>query len=407
MRTGTWLTGRGVTLLCLGLISSVAAAMIGEPDLLRVTLAIAILPLGAVAYLLLAPPRVGYTRSLSPATVPVGESSRIVLHIADASPAQASALRFTDQAAPSLGGGAAFTIARGFGTWRQAVGYSVTTESRGRFTLGPLACRATDALALARRTVMAVGEPSQLRVTPRVWQLGDLAGGTGLSAAGDATAQRIGQAGADDVLVREHRHGDDIRRVHWKMSAKQDDLMVRLEEHPWDPSSTLILDTRADAHLGEGPQGSLEWVVSAVTSIAALLASGRHRLTVISPAGVEFDPGRAAGEAAKEMMLEAMTDVTASAEPWLGAAVADPERLTSTASIVAATGLLSVNDAAALAAAGARARSLVALVPDAEAWDAPDEEHREACSMLRNLGWTVESYRPGEPVPEVWERATR
>ena len=28
--------------------------------------------------------------------------------------------------------------------------------------------------------------------------------------------------------------------------------MVRLEEHPWDPSSTLVLDNRASAHVGDG-----------------------------------------------------------------------------------------------------------------------------------------------------------
>lgn len=407
MRTGTRLTGRGLTLLALGAATSFGAALVGEPDLLWLTLAVAVLPLLAVGYLLAAPPRIRYTRTLSPSSVPIGEPTRVVLHVDDESPAQASSLLFTDRADESLGGGASFTIARGFGRWRQSVGYTVNTTRRGRFVVGPLAYRATDALALARATLVASGDPSPLRVTPRIWPLGELAGGAGLSAAGDATAHRIGQAGSDDVLVREHRHGDDLRRVHWKMSAKQDDLMVRLEENPWDPSSTLILDNRASAHLGDGPHGSMEWAISAVTSIAALLASGRHRLVIISPAGIEFDPGRAVGGAARERMLEAMTDVSATEETWLGAAVADPERMMSSASLVAATGVLRANDAAALAAAGARARSLIALVPDARAWGAPEDEHEAACSMLRNLGWTVQAYRPGQPVDEVWERAAR
>ena len=51
---------------------------------------------------------------------------------------------------PPLGGGAQFTIARGFGRWAQAVGYRVTPTQRGRYDLGPLRARATDALSLLR-----------------------------------------------------------------------------------------------------------------------------------------------------------------------------------------------------------------------------------------------------------------
>ncbi|MFD0867441.1 DUF58 domain-containing protein, partial [Tessaracoccus lubricantis] len=225
--------------------------------------------------------------------------------------------------------------------------------------------------------------------------------------AGDATPQRIGSAGADDVLVREHRHGDDIRRVHWKMTAKRDDLMVRLEEHPWDPSSTLIVDTRRDAHRGHGADGSLEWAVSAVTSVAALLSEGRHKLAILSPSGRVFETGHSVGEASRQLMIEAMTDLATSEETWLGSAVDDPELLTSVASLVAVTGLLSTADAAALAAAGGRARSLIALVPDAAAWHADDDEHRESIRFLRGRGWRVETFRPLEPVPQVWERVTR
>ena len=224
--------------------------------------------------------------------------------------------------------------------------------------------------------------------------------------AADATPQRIGQAGSDDVLVREHRHGDDLRRVHWKMTARQGDLMVRLEEHPWDPSSTLVVDTRTGAHFGQGPGSSLEWAVSAVTSVAAQLAEGRHRLTIVSPAGLACDPGHTLGEAALQLVLEAMTDLTSSEETWLGAAVADPQLLGASATIVAATGRLTAHDAAALAAAGTRALSRVALAPDVEAWGGEPGEHADALRLLRNHAWTVELYGPRTGVAEAWRRAT-
>jgi len=280
----------------------------------------------------------------------------------------------------------------------------VQAESRGRFRIGPVTAQATDPFGLCRRSVTSDGRDTHLRVTPRVWPLDDLPGGSGLGAAGDATPQRIGQAGTDDVLVREHRHGDDMRRVHWKLSAKKDDLMVRLEEHPWDPSSTLVVDTRLSAHGDHGPRGSLEWAVSAVTSVGMLLLRGRYRLTIVAPSGTVYESGHSAGILARQSMVEAMTDLASSEHRWLGETFTDPEAISSAASIVAVTGVLTVEDAAALAAAGARARSTVALVPDADAWETPSMEHGDACLLLANHGWTVARYSPGDTVPQAWGR---
>lgn len=398
------MTGRGITLLAFGAAVSVAAAAIGELDLLYLALAVALLPMLAFLYLLLAPPRLRHERTLTPAMMPIGDTARIVLRTINDAPAQSSALRITDAADQSLGGGASFLIARGFGRWKQGVSYSVLAESRGRFHIGPVTARATDPLGMAKRTVLSDGADSTLRVTPRVWPLTHLPIGSGLGAAGDATPQRIGQAGSDDVLVREHRHGDDMRRVHWKMSAKRDDLMVRLEEHPWDPSSTLIVDTRLSAHADHGPSGSLEWAVSAVASVARLLLVGRYRLSIVAPSGAVFDSGHSVGPQARQAMIDALTDLVASEQAWLGEAFSDPEAVTNAASVVAVTGMLSAADAAALSAAGAAARSTIALVPDAEAWGTPSAEHEDACLLLANHGWKVTRFAPGDTVPEAWGR---
>ena len=67
------------------------------------------------------------------------------------------------------------------------------------------------------------------------------------------TARGRSPAGSTaDVIVREYRLGDDLRRVHWRSSARAGELMVRREEQPWQSRCTLMVDNRASAHRGQG-----------------------------------------------------------------------------------------------------------------------------------------------------------
>src|SRR3712207_7749235 len=49
-------------------------------------------------------------------------------------------------------------------------------------------------------------------------------------------------------LTRAYRHGDDLRKVHWRATARTGELMVRLEERPWRAEATPFLDTPARGH---------------------------------------------------------------------------------------------------------------------------------------------------------------
>ena len=88
MRRRIRLTGRGFTLLVLGLLTSVAAAIVGERSLLWITGALVLLPLTALAHLLLAPPRVSAARAAAPQTLPLGETARVVVELTNEAPAQ-------------------------------------------------------------------------------------------------------------------------------------------------------------------------------------------------------------------------------------------------------------------------------------------------------------------------------
>ncbi|WP_158600590.1 DUF58 domain-containing protein [Tessaracoccus antarcticus] len=401
------LTGRGLALLIVGVIIIVAAAWVGEPDLVWLGFLLLGLPLVGLLLTFLLRPQLRVTREITPPQVPIGERPRTELSIENSRFLSFSSLEFRDTCPGALGAAARFALAYGVGRWHQSVGYEVRAEHRGHFELGPLDVTHHDPFGLARCTWEVPGNASSLRVTPRVWNLTLPRRLIGSGSSGDSTPQRIGHFGQDDVLVREHRHGDDLRRVHWRMTAKQGELMVRLEEHPWDPSVTLVVDNRSAAHAGSGPDGGFEWSISAVTSIAITLLASRCRITVVSAETEIYTTLHTDALAARETMMGAMVDLTGSDRPSLSSGLSNSDSMGTSQSIMAALGFLQAADAAALTAVGSRMQQASALVPDPVTWGvtpAIADAHRAACRLLTSSGWTLHHYGPDERVVDAWDR---
>lgn len=391
----------------MGILVTVAAATVGEPDLIWIGLLLAALPLLGLVVLLVFSPRLRVTRSVAPQQVALGERPRADLRITNDRLFSFSACEFRDACPGALGSSARFALAQGGGRWQQSVGYEVRAEHRGHFDLGPLDVTSHDPLNLARSAWRVPGNPAHLRVTPRLFPLSLPRRLIGSGSSGDTTPQRIGHFGQDDVLVREHRHGDDLRRVHWRMTAKQGELMVRLEEQPWDPSVTLIVDNRTDCHNGSGPDGGLEWSISAVASVASCLIAERCRVTVVSAETEIYSPLHADSVSSRDRMLAAMVDLTGSDRESIGSGLSRADSIATSQSIMAVLGVLGAGDASALTAVGQRMQQANALVPDPVAWGvdvARAEEHLAACRLLTSSGWTVHQYQPGEGVVEAWDR---
>src|SRR5439155_20896231 len=48
----------------------------------------------------------------------------------------------------------------------------------------------------------------------------------------------VAAAGDDFYALRPYEVGDDLRRVHWRATARYDDLMIRRDELPWQGPPT-------------------------------------------------------------------------------------------------------------------------------------------------------------------------
>jgi uncharacterized protein (DUF58 family) len=91
---------------------------------------------------------------------------------------------------------------------------------------------------------------------------------------------RVG-AGHDFAGVRDYRAGDPPRWVHWRTSARRDQLVVREFEQEV-PVPVSIIVTGGDA--GEPPDSAFEAAISAAASIALYALSTGHPLELFRPA---------------------------------------------------------------------------------------------------------------------------
>lgn len=152
---------------------------------------------------------------------------------------------------------------------RVAVSYEVPTERRGALVVGPLAIVRRDPLGLWRAE-RPVGEAVTLLVQPRVHAVDPRRGGRARHLEGP-----VSDTASSGVLtfhsLREYTPGDDVRRIHWKSSARTGTLMVREHVDTSQPSTVVVLDARAARY---EPEAFEEAVDVAASVVAASQARG-------------------------------------------------------------------------------------------------------------------------------------
>jgi len=289
----------GSVLLLLG------GRLLGMVELYMLAAAALTLVAAAVAQVRLARFDVTARRELRPARVHAGGASRVDLGVRNAGLRRSPVLAARD---PFDGGrrAASFLIAPLAPGETARAAYRLPTEQRGIFELGPLELRRGDPFGLAESTTEAA-PATALTVFPRVDQIAapDFTGGRDPHAGTDHPTA-LAAAGEDFSGLREYEQGDDLRRVHWKATARLDQLMIRQDEMPWQGRATVVLDLRQAIH----SEASMEVAVSAAASIVSACARRRSLLRLVTTA---VDSGFGAGTAHLEAILEHLA--VAGAEP--------------------------------------------------------------------------------------------
>jgi uncharacterized protein (DUF58 family) len=410
------LTTRGRSFLAAGVAATACAYVLGQDELLRIGLLLAVLPLVCVAVLYRTRYRVAGSRRLSPSRVPSGSEARVHLRMDNVSRLPTGLLMLQDHVPFVLGPRPRFVLDRVEAGGRREVSYRIRSDLRGRYPLGPLQLRLSDPFGLCELT-RSFSAYDTLTVIPRTETLPPVRLAGEASGYGEGRQRSLAVAGDDDIIPRSYRYGDDLRRVHWRSTARYGELMVRREEQPQRAGCTVLLDTRSIAYQGAGPDSAFEWAVSGAASALVHMLERGFAVRLLTDTGSSV-PGEGSDgfagstqQSAKSagLMMDTLAVLDHSDVAGLSRSY-DVLRGGDEGLLVAFFGDLDEEQAALAARMRQRSGAAVAFVLDSGTWVtsgavAGAVEHR--LRQLREAGWTALAVPPGTSLADLWQRAAR
>ncbi|WP_234322766.1 DUF58 domain-containing protein [Streptomyces sp. NRRL S-350] len=409
------LTTRGRSFLAAGITAVVCAYLLDQDALLRVGVLLAALPLAAVVVVANTRYRVASGRRLSPHRAVAGQEARVHLRLDNVSRVPTGLLLLEDKVPYVLGPRPRFVLDRVEPRGHREVSYRVRSDLRGRYPLGPLQLRLADPFGMCEVT-RAFTASDVLTVVPRIQALPYVRLSGEWLGQGESHSRTLALAGDDDVILREYRPGDDLRRVHWRSTARYGELMVRREEQPQRARATVLLDTREIGHRGSGPASSFEWAVSCAASVTAHLLERGYQTRLLTDTGLSV-PGPGGGDRSSAadvsgLVLDALAVADLSDGGTLSRAE-EPLRTGGEGLLVAVLGELDDTQTARLGRLRSRTGGAIAFLLDVGTWAglrmlAPGtggDDFRARVRQLREAGWTVVPVRTGDSLPDLWRAA--
>jgi uncharacterized protein (DUF58 family) len=407
------LTTRGRSFLAAGVAVFFAALSLAEPDLLRIAVLLISLPLVSAWVVARTRYRLSSSRNLSSARTPAGQESAVTLRLENVSRLPTGLLLVEDRVPYVLGSRPRFVLDRIEPRGRSQVTYFVRSDVRGRYQLGPLAIRLTDPFGMCE-LVRSFSARDTLVVTPVVHRLPPAHLSGEWTGSGESRARSVSSAGEDDAATREYRQGDDLRRVHWRSTARLGQLMVRREEQPWQSRCTILLDSRAVAHTGEGPASSFEWAVSAAASIGLHLVHSGYHVRLLTDTGSSVsnagnDPSGVRTDF-EGSLLDTLAVVETSANRSCIDAATALRRGGGDALLVAVLGSIDPEEVRLFTRLRHGSTVAVAVLLDTMTWSSARRsgyDYEGAVALLRAAGWRIVRGHAGQTIADVWPEAGR
>jgi uncharacterized protein (DUF58 family) len=199
--------------------------------------------------------------------------------------------------------------------------HEVRCDLRGEHELGPLQVATSYPLGIHRVQRTIPDSAGRILVYPQPFPIHALPL-IGASQSPIMGMQAASVSGGNDRFfgVREYRHGDNPRHIHWAATARRGELIVKEYEFVQNTQVVIVLDLRRDAQYGEGKHSTLEYAVKIAASVARFALAGNHGVGLLGFGAhpVEVPLGRGSGH--YQTILETLARVRADGNtPYLTA----------------------------------------------------------------------------------------
>lgn len=395
------LTTRGRSFVAAGGAAMVCGLAIPEPDLVRVGALLAVLPVVSTLTARRSRYRLSCARRLDPPRIPAGQPTKVTARVENVSRLRTGVLLAEDITPYTLGSRPRFVLDEIEPGGHRELSYQIRSDTRGKFTIGPLRVRVADAFGLVEIS-RSFSTTSTLVVTPKIFPLPPSTAQSSWLGEGDGGMRTISAIGEDDAAPRQYQDGDGLHRVHWRSTARYGELMVRREEHQWRNSASVFLDTRRSAHTGSGPASTFEFAVSAAASIGAHLSGEGFRARLITDAGEIAPRGTF-----QDTLLDMLAVITPSHATGFRTGTSELAR--AGGQLIAVLGQLSADDARQLATSRRGNAPAMALLLAVSAWatDGITEDTARTAEILSTAGWRVAVASASTPLATAWQQLHR
>ncbi len=150
---------------------------------------------------------------------------------------------------------------------RRTFSYTLHCHRRGYYTIGPLSLEAGDLLGFIRPGQVDVG-PDHLIVYPRVVPMHELRLPTRSPLVALPARTPLFEDPSRVAGVRDYRHGDSPRRIHWTATAKTRQLLVKQYDPAIARETMIYLDLSRQAYEQRRRYTAAELAIVTAASIA-------------------------------------------------------------------------------------------------------------------------------------------
>jgi len=284
LRRKVGLTPAGLTAVVAAVGVWVAAYVVAGTEMFMFAYGAALL---VVFSLVVAPRRLKLTGTRSGLYPRAHEGDRIDVEVALTAGRRITAFQLEERVPGRLGTTVRVPISKLSGDETVTHSYRLRCTRRGVYTVGPLVAIASDPLGFAERSTV-LAESFELLVHPRI----DLVVDRPLTRQYEdppvrPPVSKPWPSGFDFIGIREFRHGDDLRRMVWRATARTGQLMVREAEQGVTDRVMVVLDTDRGGHSPEeeGFSDSFETGVRAAASLAVRHLRDGYGVTLLANAG--------------------------------------------------------------------------------------------------------------------------